>query len=127
MKARVNYAQELVHILDIYERASGQVINKEKSSILFSPNTSQQVRDQMKNCLSIDHEVRGEKYLGLPVAVGRSRKRTFESIKKKIWGRIQGWQEKLLSKAGKEILVKAMAQSIPIYAMSCFDITKKHL
>ena len=37
---------------------------------------------------------------------------------------MQGWKQRLLSKAGKEILIKAVAQAIPVYAMSCFEITK---
>ena len=74
--------------------------------------------------LSIECETRSERYLGLPVSVGKSKKLMFEYIKKKVWSRIQGWQEKLLSKAGKEILIKAVAQSISTCAMSCFDLTK---
>jgi len=35
-----------------------------------------------------------------------------------------GWKEKLLSKARKEILIKAIAQAIPIFAMFYFDLTK---
>jgi hypothetical protein len=49
----------------------------------------------------------------------------FEYLKEKVWRRIQGWKERLLSKAGKKILIKAVAQAIPTYAMSCFDLTKK--
>jgi len=32
---------------------------------------------------------------------------------------------KMLSNAGKEILVKVVAQAIPTFAMGCFDITKE--
>jgi hypothetical protein len=124
MKARINNLKELKHILEVYEQASRQVINKDKSSIIFSPNTRNYVRDQVKAIISIQSEVRSGNYLGLPISVGKSKKKTFKYLKRRIWSRIQGWQEKLLSKAGKEILIKVVAQSIPTYAMSCFDLTK---
>ena len=124
MRARESDARELRHILEVYERASGQVINKDKSSIMFSPNTRQEERGQVRSSLLITSEASSEKYLGLPVSIGKSRSKAFEYIKRKLWSRIQNWQEKLLSKAGKEILIKAVAQSIPTYAMSCFHLTK---
>ena len=52
--------------------------------------------------------------------MGRSKKRAFNEIKDRIWRRLQGWEEKLLSQAGQEILIKAVIQAIPSYAMSCF-------
>ena len=124
MKAGCSGAQALKQIMCKYELASGQVINKDKSSILFSPNTGDHAKQQMRLIMSINQEASTERYLGLPVSVGKSKKKAFEYIKQKVWARIQGWKEKLLSKAGKEILVKAVAQAIPTYAMSCFDLTK---
>lgn len=76
------------------------------------------------NTLGISREGQADRYLGLPVHVGRSKTRTFAYIKDGIWRLTQGWKERVLSKMGKEILVKACAQAIPIFAMMCFDLTK---
>ena len=61
-----------------------------------------------------------EKYLRLPSFVGRQKKACFNHIKEQIWSRMQGWKEKLLSQAGKEIMIKVVVQSIPTYSISVF-------
>lgn len=61
-----------------------------------------------------------EKYLGLPMIIGRSKKATFACIKERIWKKLQGWKEKLLSRPEKEVLIKSVAQAIPTYMMSVF-------
>jgi hypothetical protein len=48
----------------------------------------------------------------------------FEHFIETIIQRINGWKEKILSIDGKEILLKAVAQAIPVYAMSVFLIPK---
>jgi hypothetical protein len=124
MKATTACAQKLQQILALYEAQSGQMINKEKSSAFFSKGTRHRTKRAVLNVLGISRESQNQRYLGLPVHLGASKKKEFEYIKEKIWRRIQGWKEKLLSKAGKEILIKAVAQAIPVYAMACFDLTK---
>ena len=74
--------------------------------------------------MNINAEGHSGRYLGLPVYIGKSKSKTFAYIRERIWKKIKGGNEKLLSKAGKEVLIKAMAQAIPVYVMSCFDLTK---
>uniref|UniRef100_A0A8I7BB66 Reverse transcriptase domain-containing protein n=1 Tax=Hordeum vulgare subsp. vulgare TaxID=112509 RepID=A0A8I7BB66_HORVV len=124
IRAQQQEAAALHGILQLYEACSGQCINTEKSAIMFSPNTSDPERTLVKDELEIHSEHWSEKYLGLPVHVGRSRKQAFKYIKRNMCGRVNGWQEKLLAKESKEALVKAVGQAIPTYAMSCFDLTK---
>ena len=57
--------------------------------------------------------------------VGRARTHVFAYLKERICQRIQGWKERLLSRAAKEILIKAVTQAIPVFTMGCFDITKE--
>ena len=63
-----------------------------------------------------------KKYLGLPSLVGRNKKNIFKEVKEKLAKKLASWKEKLLSKAEKEVLIKAVAQVIPMYTMSCFKI-----
>lgn len=76
----------------------------------------------IRRILSISQVGNHGKYLGLPTFIGKSKKEVFGILREWVWKKLQGRKEKLLSKAGKEVLIKAVAQAIPIYAMSCFKI-----
>lgn len=69
---RVNHLffadDSLKRILEVYERASGEMINRDKSSVFFSPNTGDQVKSEIREVLSINQIARSERYLGLPVS-----------------------------------------------------------
>ncbi|EEC66671.1 hypothetical protein OsI_32959 [Oryza sativa Indica Group] len=124
LKATESVANEMKQIILDYERSSGQIVNRDKSVVMFSSNMDEEEKKVFSHTLGINCIAHNDRYLGLPVFIGRSKAKTFEYLKEKIWRCIQGWKEKFLSKAGKEILIKAVAQAIPTYAMSCFYLTK---
>ena len=121
MSAKVHSAESLNAILQIYANCSGQAVNREKSSVYFSPNTHSDVRMALKQSLGIMVEAFSERYLGLPTAVGRITSGTFDHIDGRIRGKMNGWSEKNLACAGREVLLKTVIQAIPTYSMSCFN------
>uniref|UniRef100_A0A453H0Z0 Reverse transcriptase domain-containing protein n=1 Tax=Aegilops tauschii subsp. strangulata TaxID=200361 RepID=A0A453H0Z0_AEGTS len=68
-------------LLNTYTSATGQLINPEKCSILFSDNCNATVADEVKGLLEISQQVFEPKYLGLPVPEGRIHKGQFETLK----------------------------------------------
>ncbi|KAL0440154.1 UNVERIFIED_CONTAM: putative mitochondrial protein [Sesamum latifolium] len=71
---------------------------------------------------SIKPENKMELYLGLPSRAARSKRELFAIILDRIWQKITGWNEKLLSQVGKEVLIKSAIQEVPTYAMGCFRL-----
>ena len=112
------------HILKVFEKASGQCINVNKLVVLFSSNTSMGKRRKIMDYISITRILEKDKYLGMPIMVGRAKRKKFQSLKDRLWQKINGWSSKLLFCAGKAILIQVVAQAIPIYAMSCFTFSK---
>jgi hypothetical protein len=88
IRANGGDAQQLQDILNLYERCSGQMINKAKSAVLFSKNTKATQRKEVCDTLQVTKETMNERYLGLPVHVGRSKGGTFAYLKDRVWKRI---------------------------------------
>ncbi|CAL5385637.1 unnamed protein product [Camellia sinensis] len=119
-KASFDEAQVLMHILSAFEEASGQKVNLDKSSVFFSKNVDDQSKQAISHLLGVEAMATTGKYLGMPTFVGVSKREVFGYIKTNIWKRLNGWKEKFLSAVGRDILIKAVAQAIPVFIMSCF-------
>lgn len=110
----------LKEILSKYERASGQMINNQKSYISFSTRTTSEIKLRVKQTLGIEKEGGVGKYLGLPELFGRKKKDVFASIVDRIKQRAVSWSSRQLSPAGKLTLLKSVLSAIPTFSMSCF-------
>ena len=119
-RATRDECRKIIDILETYEGELGQKVNKNKTAIFFSKSTDEATKQEIKATLGLQEIVHFEQYLGLPSLVGRRKKEGFNFIKEKVWRKLQGWEGKLLSQASREILIKAVIQAIPTYAMGCF-------
>nr|KYP54015.1 hypothetical protein KK1_000181 [Cajanus cajan] len=81
-------------------RASGQVINLQKSKVYYSRNTPLSICEAINNIIGVTECMGTGKYLGLPSMIGRKKKAIFNNIKDRIWRKINHWSGKYLSKAG---------------------------
>ncbi|XP_023917793.1 uncharacterized protein LOC112029335 [Quercus suber] len=118
----VGEGQRVMKVLADYEQVSGQKLNKEKTSLFFSRNTSRDCQEGIKELFGAQIIQQHERYLGLPTLVGCGKKKAFSWVKDQVGRKIANWKGKLLSNAGCEILIKAIAQATPTYTMSCFKL-----
>lgn len=57
---------------------------EDNGAAMFSLNTSETVKAHMLSVLGIVQIAHNDKYIGLPVYIGRSKRKAFEYIKKKV-------------------------------------------
>ncbi|KAG7599472.1 Reverse transcriptase domain [Arabidopsis suecica] len=122
LKADHKNSSNLLRIFKEYGEASGQIINFDKSSITFGSRVYQHTRESIMRILQIPNIGGGGKYLGLPEQFAGKKKEMLQYIHDQLKRRIEGWQTKFLSAAGKETLIKAVAYAMPVYSMNCFQL-----
>jgi ribonuclease HI len=119
-RSTLEETNHLIHILKVYEAASGQEINLTKSEVFFSRNLSMAAQEDLSRIMGVRHVLGTGNYLGLPSMIGRKKKNIFAYIKDRVWKRINSWRGRALSKAGKEVMIKSVLQAIPSYVMSVY-------
>ncbi|MCH94114.1 hypothetical protein A2U01_0015069, partial [Trifolium medium] len=124
-RANAQEASVLKDIILEYQEASGQLVNMDKSEIIYSRHVPQETIDSIGQILPMRKVNQFSKYLGMPTQVGRSKKHVFNYIQDCVWKKIKGWKAKHLSFAGRSTLIKAVAQATPTYVMSCFMLPKE--
>ena len=124
-QAKIEECQNLLHLLHSYEIAFGQAIKRGKTALFFSKNTRANIKLAVQNMLGAQVFQDYEQYLRLPMIVGKSKTNTFKGVKEKITNKVTRWKEKFISQAGREILIKTIAQAVPTYTMSIFKILKQ--
>ncbi|XP_074326550.1 uncharacterized protein LOC141664498 [Apium graveolens] len=115
-------ASQVMSLLSVFEKVSGQKINVEKSNVFFSQNVQQETKTEILQVTGFMEASASTQYLGLPNCIGRNKSAILGYLKDRVRNRIQSRNGKLLNKSGKEILLKTVSQSIPNYAMSVFLI-----
>jgi hypothetical protein len=119
-KAEGGQAERVKHVIDTFAKATSQLINESKCSILFSPLCSDEAKRGINSIINVQKENFKDKYLGLPTPEGRMNRGKFDSLQAELSKRIMQWND--LSKGGKEIMIKAVAQALPTYIMGVFKL-----
>lgn len=119
-RANAREVNRLSAIFEVCTKVLGQKINLAKSVLFCSKNTHPAVVEELCNILHVKKLSLDSKYLGLPLFIGRSKKKAFRDVKEKVLSKIAGWKMRALSQVGRTTLIKAVATAMPLYCMSTF-------
>ena len=96
-RATTEECAKVLNILETYENASGQKVNRNKTTLFFSKSIVEIMRQAIKDTLGVQAINQYEKYLGLLSLVGRGKKESFNFLKERVW--------KKTARVGREIVI----------------------
>ncbi|XP_027166413.1 uncharacterized protein LOC113766418 [Coffea eugenioides] len=110
--------KDIVQVLEMYQRASGQLVNAQKSGYLVHPSVCLSRRRVIERITGFPRQQFPVRYLGFPLYVGRYKSAYFGEVCHSISARILSWRSKLLSPGGRLVLIKHVLSAIPTHLLS---------
>lgn len=110
--------QLMISKLELYEKVSGQMVNKRKSEFYTSWQEDNPRICDIYRITGFSYCQFSMLYLRFPIYVGRKKIVYFNNMVSKVANRMQGWQGRFLSYGGKAIPIKSMLHALPLYLLS---------
>lgn len=104
-EANLYTLESLINTLDNFCKNSGQKVNKSKSHIFFSKNTSLNIIDEFEQALNVSKTDDLGDYLGFPLSTKKPSRTKLSSIINKVSKKLTTWKANSLSKAGRATLI----------------------
>ncbi|XP_010445811.1 PREDICTED: uncharacterized protein LOC104728548 [Camelina sativa] len=117
-RATKEQCESVLGILRQYARVSGQKINFQKSSVQFRHTVDADLREELKGVLGITNLGGMSSYLGICESLGGSKTKVFSYVQDRLQKWTGGWPARLLSRGGKEVMIKSVATAVPTFVMS---------
>lgn len=119
-KAKEEEATEVLKCLQTFCQCTRQDINFNKSTINFSHNIKTERKQRILRILKMTECDHKSSYLGLPFCKTQMNLTSLSAITNKVKSRLASWKGRMLSFAGRGVLVNSVAQTIPAYAMQTY-------
>lgn len=116
----------IMQIMEAFGDAMGLRINMQKSSVAPIRCDSIDLDDVLRDFTGTRVHFL-IKYLGLPLTLGRLRMVHLKYIQDRAKGKIEGWQGRLVTVAGRRELVRSVITSQPVYLMTVMKPLKKFI
>lgn len=124
MNGDVTSANALATALNIFSARTGIVVNNNKSNIFMSSLDSI-TSYGIKTFLGFQMGTLPVKYLGLPLLSTRLSQSDCIPLFHHVTSRIKSWKVRVLSYAGRVLLIKVVLSSMLIFWTACFVLPKK--
>lgn len=115
---------KLKEILSDFCEKSGELINYEKSTLMFSPNTPRRFSSLMRKPLKMKTTNTLGPYLGCDPDINGAKSTKFAGQVEKVHNRIASWKFINLSPPGKLILINAILSALSSHILALYKIPK---